>query len=174
MVPGVCFNPSEGPPSSEYHVPFGSYIRTLKELSLVGISKEGMEVIASALASSPLSLERLELVAQNPFTDTAADCLAQFIRNSTVYLAVYHLTHIYSVYCTSREITIWHRNWRENLRQLTVGNPTVPSVNRRRRPCRRSHHQVHSSLLHHSWHPPNSALHSLFNRPLLLESTCRP
>ena len=81
-------NPSEGPPSSEYYVPIGSYIRTattLKELSLnwVDLNVEGMEVIASALASSPLSLETLKLMGEYPFTDTAADCLGQFIRNST-------------------------------------------------------------------------------------------
>ena len=78
---------NEGPPSCEYHVPIGHYIRTavtLKELSLIHINlnEEGMEVIARALASSPLSLERLELE-QYSFTDTAADCLAQFITNST-------------------------------------------------------------------------------------------
>ena len=82
------FNPSERPPSSEYYEPIGSYIRTattLKELSLKGINlnEEEVEIIASALASSPLSLETLELVGHRPFTDTAADCLAQFIRNST-------------------------------------------------------------------------------------------
>ena len=66
----------------------GSYIRTsttLKELSLfnVIVNKEGTEVITRALASSPLSLERLRLPADISFTDTAADYLAQFIRNST-------------------------------------------------------------------------------------------
>ena len=42
-----------------------------------------MEVIARALASSPLSLERLVLLGRYSFTDTAAECLAQFITNST-------------------------------------------------------------------------------------------
>ena len=83
----ICYG-SEGPPSCEYHVPIGQYIRTaatLKELSLkhINLNEEGIEVIARALASSPLSLERLELVGKCSFTDTAADCLAQFITNST-------------------------------------------------------------------------------------------
>ena len=88
---GEYFNPCErqsSSHSSEYYVPIGSYIRTattLKELSLkwINLNEEGMEVIASALASSPLSLETLELAGHWPFTDTAADSLAQFIRNST-------------------------------------------------------------------------------------------
>ena len=84
---GDCY-PSEGPPSSEYHEPIESYIRTattLKELSLIWINlnEEVMEVIASALVNSPLSLERLQLAGKYPFTDKVADCLAQFIRNST-------------------------------------------------------------------------------------------
>ena len=78
----------KGPPSSEYHEPIGSYIRkatTLKELLLgyMGLNEEGIDVIASALASNPLSLERLELTVGYSFTDTAAGCLGQFIRNST-------------------------------------------------------------------------------------------
>ena len=47
------------------------------------MNDEGTEVITRALASSPLSLERLTLVGDISFTDTAADYLAQFIRNST-------------------------------------------------------------------------------------------
>ena len=86
----VCFS-GDSPPSSppcEYLVPIGRHIRTaatLKELKLSKIthSEEGMEVIARALASSPLSLERLVLLGEYSFTDTAADCLAQFITNST-------------------------------------------------------------------------------------------
>ena len=67
----------------------GRYIRTsttLKELSLffnIIVKDEGTEVITRALASSPLSLERLTLDGDISFTDTAADYLAQFIRNST-------------------------------------------------------------------------------------------
>ena len=65
----------------------GSYIRTsttLKILSLnVAVNEKETEVITMALASSPLSLERLTLVGDISFTDTAADYLAQFIRNST-------------------------------------------------------------------------------------------
>ena len=66
----------------------GSYTRTsttLKKLSLkyLTVKDEGTEVITMALASSPLSLERLTLVGDISFTDTAADYLAQFIRNST-------------------------------------------------------------------------------------------
>ena len=74
----------------------GSYIRTsttLKELSLkhVIVNDEGTEVITRALASSPLSLERLTLAGDISFTDTAADYLAQFIRNSTTlqYLVLF-------------------------------------------------------------------------------------
>ena len=48
-----------------------------------------MEVIARALASSPLSLERLELVGEYSFTDTSVDCLAQFITNSTTLQWLY-------------------------------------------------------------------------------------
>ena len=79
-------------PSCEYHVPIRHYIRAaaiLKELLLksINLNKEGMEVITEALASNPLSLERLELVGGleglYSFTDTAADCLSQFITNST-------------------------------------------------------------------------------------------
>ena len=69
-------------------VAVGSYIgtsTTLKKLSLynITVNYEGTEVITRALASSPLSLERLTLVGDISFTDTAADYLAQFIRNST-------------------------------------------------------------------------------------------
>ena len=57
---------------------------TLKELKLYGINIEenGVEVITKALVSNQ-SLETLELNCYCVFTDTAADCLAQFITNST-------------------------------------------------------------------------------------------
>ena len=57
---------------------------TLKELKLYGINIEenGVEVITKALVSNQ-SLDRLELNCYCVFTDTAADCLAQFITNST-------------------------------------------------------------------------------------------
>ena len=79
----------------------GSYIRTsttLKKLSLynVIVNDEGTEVITRALASSPLSLERLTLFGDISFTDTAADYLAQFIRNSTT------LQDLKLVYCKFR------------------------------------------------------------------------
>ena len=84
----------DSPPSCEYYVPIARHIRTatiLKELSLnvINLNEEGMEVIAGALASSPLSLERLVLVGEYPFTDTAADCLAQFVTNSTTLQCLY-------------------------------------------------------------------------------------
>ena len=70
----------------------------LKELSLIwtddrddygstgviDIDEEGMEAITRALAGNQsLPLERLELRCWCTFTDTAADCLAQFITNTT-------------------------------------------------------------------------------------------
>ena len=57
---------------------------TLKELKLheISILKIGVEVITKALVGNK-SLERLELTCDCSFTDTAADCLAQFITSST-------------------------------------------------------------------------------------------
>ena len=57
---------------------------TLKELTLhkISILKIGVEVITKVLVSNQ-SLERLELTCDCFFTDTAADCLAQFITSST-------------------------------------------------------------------------------------------
>ena len=57
---------------------------TLKELKLHGIKiqENGVEVITKALVGNK-SLERLELTCDCSFTDTAADCLAQFITSST-------------------------------------------------------------------------------------------
>ena len=57
---------------------------TLKELKLhqIKIQENGVEVITKALVSNK-SLERLELTCDCFFTDTAVDCLAQFITNST-------------------------------------------------------------------------------------------
>ena len=56
---------------------------TLKELKLhIKIEENGVEVITKALVGNK-SLERLELDCDCFFTDTAADCLAQFITSST-------------------------------------------------------------------------------------------
>ena len=57
---------------------------TLKELKLHGIKiqENGVEVITKALVSNK-SLEGLGLTCDCFFTDTAADCLAQFITSST-------------------------------------------------------------------------------------------
>ena len=90
---------------------------TLKELKLYGINIEenGVEVITKALVSNK-SLERLELTCYCFFTDTAADCLAQFITNSTT------LQHLGLCWC------------RFSVRGLRVlaqatHNPTVHSKN---------------------------------------------
>ena len=77
-------------------VAIGNHIAStkyLKELSLdddcessgsTGVDDEGMEAITRALAGNQsLPLERLELMCWCTFTDTAADCLAQFITNTT-------------------------------------------------------------------------------------------
>ena len=76
-------------------VAIGNHIAStkyLKELSLddgydssgsTGVDDEGMEAITRALAGNQsLPLERLEWVCWYTFTDTAADCLAQFITNT--------------------------------------------------------------------------------------------
>ena len=57
---------------------------TLKELTVhdIKIQENGVEVITKALVSNQ-SLDRLELNCDCFFTDTAADCLAQFITSST-------------------------------------------------------------------------------------------
>ena len=65
---------------------------TLKELELhIKIEENGVEVITKALVGNK-SLERLELTCDCSFTDTAADCLAQFITSSTTlqYLKLRH------------------------------------------------------------------------------------
>ena len=65
-------------------VVLGRAASTLKELKLhqIKIQENGVEVITKALVSNQ-SLERLELSCDCFYTDTAADCLAQFITNST-------------------------------------------------------------------------------------------
>ena len=62
----------------------------LKKLCVRGPISEGVEVISKALAHNrSLPLERLTLVCSDTFTDTAADCLAQFITSTTT---LQHLT----------------------------------------------------------------------------------
>ena len=56
----------------------------------ITIDDKGMEVISKALSDNQsLPLERLKLVCDGTFTDTAADCLVQFITNTTT---LQHLT----------------------------------------------------------------------------------
>ena len=75
------------------HIKFTTFLKTLcVEVSndLTDIDDKGMEVISEALAHNQLlPLERLELKCKGTFTDTAADCLAQFITNTTT---LQHLT----------------------------------------------------------------------------------
>ena len=64
-------------------VVLGRAASTLKELKLqIIIEENGVEVITKALVSNQ-SLERLKLTCDCFFTDTAADCLVQFITSST-------------------------------------------------------------------------------------------
>ena len=59
------------------------------------IGDEEMEVISKTLSDNqPLPLERLKLECESTFTDTAADCLAQFITNTTTlqHLTIHHCT----------------------------------------------------------------------------------
>ena len=68
----------------------------LKEFCVEGpmsLNDERMEVISKALSDNQsLPLERLELKCGDTFTDTAADCLAQFITNTTTlqHLTIHH------------------------------------------------------------------------------------
>ena len=92
LIDGVVFGPSL---HHEDCVALARAASTLKELTLhkISILKIGVEVITKALVSNK-SLERLELTCDCFFTDTAADCLAQFITNSTTlrYLELYRCT----------------------------------------------------------------------------------
>ena len=84
-------------------VAIGKHIKSttcLKELyithytGLIVRDDEVMEVISEALADNQsLPLERLELECYSTFMDTAADCLAQFITNTT------NLQHLTIHYC---------------------------------------------------------------------------
>ena len=91
-IDGVGFGPSL---DHEDCVVLGRAASTLKELTLheISILKIGVEVITKALVSNQ-SLERLELTCDCFFTDTAADCLAQFITSSTT------LQHLKLCWCT--------------------------------------------------------------------------
>ena len=61
----------------------------------ITIDDKGMEVISKALSDNQsLPLERLELECHGTFTDTAADCLVQFITNTTT------LQHLAIFWCT--------------------------------------------------------------------------
>ena len=73
----------------------------LKELCVtlyddpISIDDKGMEIISKALSDNQsLPLERLELECEGTFTDTAADCLAQFITNTTTlqHFTIHHCT----------------------------------------------------------------------------------
>ena len=85
-------------------VAIGLHIKSttcLKELYIthcigsIAIDDEGMEVISRALFDNKsLPLERLKLTCQGTFTDTAADCLIQFITNTTT------LQHLTIRYCS--------------------------------------------------------------------------
>ena len=61
---------------------------------LVVIGDKGMEAITKALADNQSPLERLDLELKCKFTDTAADCLAQFISNTAIlqYLTIWWST----------------------------------------------------------------------------------
>ena len=91
-IDGVGFGPSL---DHEDCVVLGRAASTLKELTLheISILKIGVEVITKALVSNQ-SLERLELTCDCFFTDTAPDCLAQFITSSTT------LQHLKLCWCT--------------------------------------------------------------------------
>ena len=89
--------PSISIPLKDYDA-IGLHIKSttcLKELCVTcieytSIDDKGREVIAKALSDNQsLPLERLELICWGTFTDTAADCLAQFITNTTT---LQHLT----------------------------------------------------------------------------------
>ena len=80
-ISGIYFEPSL---DHEDCVTLARAASTLKELTVndIKIQENGVEVITKALVSNQ-SLDRLELNCDCFFTDTAADCLAQFITNST-------------------------------------------------------------------------------------------
>ena len=80
-IDGVGFEPSL---DHEDCVALARAASTLKALKLhkISILKIGVEVITKALVSNQ-SLYRLKLTCDCFFTDTAVDCLAQFITNST-------------------------------------------------------------------------------------------
>ena len=85
-------------------VAIGLHIKSttcLKELCVtyidnpIAIDDKRMEVISKALSDNQsLPLERLELECDGTFTDTAADCLAQFITNTTTlqHFTIHHCT----------------------------------------------------------------------------------
>ena len=66
------------------------YILNHHIIGYIDEDNKGIEVISKALSNNQsLPLERLELIYNNTFTNTVADCLAQFITNTTT---LQHLT----------------------------------------------------------------------------------
>ena len=93
--------------------------------AFISIGNEGMEEISEALAdnqSLPL-LERLKLNCLGRFTDTAGECLAQFITNTTT---LQHLTIHYCKFSPHRLLSLvnaLHRN--STLQEKSLGMLTV-------------------------------------------------
>ena len=111
------------------------------------MNEEGTEVITRALASSPLSLERLRLASSISFTDTAADYLAQFIRNSTTlqYLelaeckfrvgglrvlaqALHHNSTLKEKYLDALEVTCDDGRDEDDLEEILIAFPDMTKV----------------------------------------------
>ena len=70
-------------------------VTTYEHSMVEGIGERGLEVMTKALASNlSLPLERLDWKIKCTFTDTAADCLAQFISNTTTlqYIRIWWCT----------------------------------------------------------------------------------
>ena len=73
------------------HIKSTTCVKELCVTHYVAIDDKGMEVISKALSDNQsLPLERLELICYGTFTNTAADCLAQFITNTATlqYLTI--------------------------------------------------------------------------------------
>ena len=105
----------------------GLYMKSttcLKNLCVRGPISEGVEVISKALAHNrSLPLERLKLECSDTFTDTAADCLAQFITNTTT---LQHLTIRYKHLSDAGAVAIGqalHHNY--TLEELDLSNTNI-------------------------------------------------
>ena len=90
----------------------------------IAIDDKGMEIIIKTLSNNQsLPLERMELACYSTFTDTAADCLAQFITNTAT---LQHLTIHYCTFNAHGLLTLaqaLHHNstlQEKNLKELTV------------------------------------------------------